>query len=342
MKQFYFFCVATALLVNTIVANAQATSGQYGDNLYWSFNSSTGELTFTGSGDMYNYPMSPPWNSYLTNITSVSLPDGITSIDRNAFENCIGLTSITIPDSVTSIGLYAFKGSGLMSITIPNSIASISYAAFSGCTNLKSVIIPELVISIGESAFARSGLTSVTIPNSVTEIGWGAFFDCSDLESITVAGNNSNYSSIDGILFNKQQSTLIQCPGGKTGTVIIPHSVTEFEMCAFFGCDNLTSVINQSLTPQEINADTFSSDVYTNATLYVPAASLAFYKEAEGWERFNIKPLETSDITVPKKDNTATQIIGYYSLSGQKLPQESQKGMYIILYSNGKTEKVLR
>ena len=106
----------------------------------------------------------------------------------NIFSDCSSLTSVTIPNSVTSIGIYAFSGCrSLTSVTIPNSVTSIGNSAFRFCSNLTSVTIPNSVTSIGGYAFQRcSSLTSVTIPNSVTTIGYSAFSDCSSLTSVTI------------------------------------------------------------------------------------------------------------------------------------------------------------
>ena len=101
--------------------------------------------------------------------------------------NCTNLTTITIPNSVTSIGDYAFTGCrGLTSITIPNSVTSIGSSAFSNCYGLTSITIPNSVTSISHGAFRGcSGLTSITIPESVTTIGEDAFFGCrEDLQII--------------------------------------------------------------------------------------------------------------------------------------------------------------
>lgn len=101
-------------------------------------------------------------------------------ISGNAFYNCSGLTSLTIPNSVTSIGYGAFYGcSGLTSVTIPNSVTYIGDVAFSYCSSLTTLTIPNSVTSIGNDAFSYcTGLTSITIPNSVTSIGAGAFYNC--------------------------------------------------------------------------------------------------------------------------------------------------------------------
>ena len=179
-----------------------------------------------------------------TGLTSVTIPNSVTSIGIEAFYYCTGLTSVNIPNSVTNIGEYAFSGcSGLTSVTIPNSVTSIGEEAFFYCTGLTSVTIGNSVTSIGGSAFADcTSLTSVTIGNSVTSIGYGAFHGCSGLTSINVASDNSNYCSVDGVLFNKDKTTLIQYPGGKQGAYTIPNSVTSIVSSAFEGCRGLTSV----------------------------------------------------------------------------------------------------
>ena len=147
----------------------------------------------------------------------------VTSIGVRAFMNCSDLTSVTIPNSVTSIGDYAFCGCGLTSVTIPNSVTSIGEYAFCGCR-----------------------LTSVTIPNSVTFIGDKAF-DCSRLENINVDSENDNFSSLDGILYNKDVTNLICCPTAKT-SVTIPNSVTSIGDYAFNCCDLTSVTIPNSVT----------------------------------------------------------------------------------------------
>ena len=215
--------------------------------------------------------------SRCSSLTSVTIPNSVTFIGNSAFSRCSSLTSVTIPNSVSSIENYAFYDcSSLTSVTIPNSVSSIGCAAFSNCSGLTSidvalenthyssidgvlynyaqdiliqcpgaktsVTIPNSVTSIGESAFSGcSGLTSVTIPNNVTSIAWSAFSNCSGLTSIDVASENTHYSSIDGVLYNYAQDTLIQCPGAKT-SVTIPNSVTSIGGGAFYGCSGLISV----------------------------------------------------------------------------------------------------
>ena len=176
-------------------------------------------------------------------LTSVTIPNSVTSIGNGSFRECSGLTSVSIPNSVTSIGNSAFYYCiGLTSVNIPNSVTSIENWAFSYCSGLTSVTIPNSVTYIGGHAFYRcSGLTSVTIPNSVTTIGESAFADCSSLNSINVASGNTHYSSIDGVLYNYVQDTLIECPGART-SLTIPNSVTSIGNNAFLYCRGLTSI----------------------------------------------------------------------------------------------------
>ena len=189
-------------------------------------------------------------SKYISSAKTVDIPASIngrrvTSIGNRAFDRCIFLTSITIPDSVMSIGDSAFACCpSLTSITIPDSVTSIGSNAFNNCTSLTSITIPDSVTWIGEKAFYDCGsLTSITIPDSVTWIGEKAFCWCSALTTIYVAEANKFYSSVDGVLFNKDKTELICYPPSKVDdSYNIPNSVTSIGDSAFDRCSSLKSI----------------------------------------------------------------------------------------------------
>jgi hypothetical protein len=235
-----------------------------------------------------------------TSLTSVTIPGSITNIGGEAFSFCSSLTNVTIAIGVTSIWDSAFFGSGLTSVTIPNtvtnigdeafyecfsltnvmipgSVTSIGFDAFCGCTNLTSVTIPYSVTSIGEGAFQDSGLTSVIIPGSVTNIGSSAFGYCCTMKAITVDPTNAFYSSYNGVLFDKSQTTLVQYPGDVAGSYTIPASVTDIGDGAFYGCPGLTSVmIPGSITNIGVEAFSFCSSL-TSVTIPASVTSIEYY-----------------------------------------------------------------
>ena len=233
---------------NTIAASA-ASSGNCGDsgsNVTWLLDDN-GTLTISGSGKIEDCrsDIDQPWYSNRSDITSVVIEPGVTSIGSLAFYECSNLTSITIPSGLTSIGEQAFGNcTGLTSITIPSGFISIGDYAFWNCTGLTSITIQNGVTSIGTCAFWNcTGLTSITIPSSVTSIGVNVFYNCTGLTDITVDSNNSSFCSESGVLFNKDKTTLIYYPLGKNdSSYTIPDGVTVIEQYAFYCNSKLTSV----------------------------------------------------------------------------------------------------
>jgi len=146
---------------------------------------------------------------------------------------------------VIFIGNWAFNGcTGLTSVIIPNNVASIGMGVFAYCTSLTSVTISNNVTSIGVLAFVECvNLRTVNIPSSVTFIDESAFHDCIGLKSVTVALDNVNYVSDNGVLFNKNKTTIVKYPSSKRGTYYnIPMSVTSIGSMAFEHSTNLRSI----------------------------------------------------------------------------------------------------
>ena len=197
-----------------------------------------------------------------TAITSVVIPDSVTTIGDSAFSRCTALASVTMGNGVTVIGWRAFADTGLTSVTIPSSVTVIDDDAFRE-SGLTSVTIPDSVTAIGIQAFFNcTALASVTMGNSVTTIGTWAFAGCTALTSIYVDAGNPNYLSSNGVLYNKAKTTLIQYPAGLSAiSFIIPASVTTIGTLAFGGCTALTSItIPNSVT-------TIGSSAFANTGL---------------------------------------------------------------------------
>ena len=241
-----------------------------------------------------------------TGLTSVTIPNSVTSIYSNAFQGCSGLTSVTIPNSVTSIGKDAFNNcTGLTSVTIPNSVTSINAGVFEGCTSLTSVTIPNSVTIIGHGAFQNcTGLTSVTIPNSVTIIDQYAFCWCTSLTSVT-----------------------------------IPNSVTSIGYDAFSVCTSLTSLYINNTTPPKLHDQAFDNINYTWTDLYVPVGSKEAYKKASGWKNF-VSISEYNPAVINTICNRDVMENSRYSLDGQHIIKP-KKGVNIIKMSDGSTKKII-
>ena len=135
-----------------------------------------------------------------SSLTTISLPDSVTSIGTEAFRSCSSLTTISLPDSLTSIGGSAFQNcASLTSISLPDSLTSIGGWAFQYCTSLTTIKLPNSLTSIGSAAFGYcTSLTTIKLPNSLTSIGSAAFGGCSSLENVTIENgfncNNLNIS----------------------------------------------------------------------------------------------------------------------------------------------------
>ncbi len=222
---------------------------------------------------------------YCKSLEAITIPDSVKSMGIKAFTYCEGLKAITIPNSITSISSCLFYNcKNLESIIIPDSITNIGYNAFGNCSSLESITIPfvgenfdgtsnthfgyifgagsyetnddipsllkNVIItketSIKSNAFRNcKNIKRITIPDSVTSISNDAFYFCTNLEGIEVDSQNKNFTSVDGVLFDKQKTALICYPlaMGKINTSYsVPDGVTSIGPYTFYNCSSLESI----------------------------------------------------------------------------------------------------
>jgi hypothetical protein len=240
-----------------------------------------------------------------TSLTNVILPTTITSVGRAAFLYCNGLSDVEIPSSVLTIGRSSFNGckklkevtfqtnpqlttvgylsfaycDSLVSFEIPSGVTIIDYGAFYLCDTLTNFNLPESLQSIGSYAFySCKEITDFNIPATTTSIGQGAFIGVRGM--VTVDENNPNYSSLNGVLYDKAKTQLFYCPPTTTGDFAIPSTVKSIEVDAFFNCVGLTSITLPSQL-QAINDWAFENCTGLN-TISIPESvqtisSQAFY-----------------------------------------------------------------
>ncbi|MBO4568977.1 MAG: leucine-rich repeat domain-containing protein, partial [Candidatus Methanomethylophilaceae archaeon] len=254
LKAAVLLVIFAAIIVAAFASQSDASSsGECGDGIQWSLDDS-GTLSISGSGPMYDYSSGcSPWagstvksvemSSGITHVGSYSfegcsismmaLPVSVTFVGEGAFAGCQALMVINMP-SVTSLGKEVFAGdANLMSVNIPY-VAAISEGLFNGCSSLMSVNMPSAV-SIGDRAFAGcSSLSSFTVPAAVVSIGEGVFSGCSFLRSINVESGNVAFSSVDGVLFDKDGTELVKYPDAR-GSYAIPSTVKGIADGAFSG-----------------------------------------------------------------------------------------------------------
>lgn len=266
-------------IIGTSTAKAEIITGSEGA-VSWSFDSETGTLTFSGSGEITN-----KWKDTIdkSNIKSVKIQNGIDKIGYGAFAECNGIESVTvsnsvtsigeysfifcknmvsieIPDSVTDIGNYAFEGCEKLSLNkLPNKLITIGDGAFMQCQDIKELDIPNSVTKIGNFAFQHCGLTKIYISSNVNNIGHNVFVGCLDLKDIEVSGDNIFYSSVNGVLFDKNQEKILSYPGGKKQKeYTIPNTVKYIASYTFSSCSELEKVVIPNSVINEFDFSIFA------------------------------------------------------------------------------------
>ncbi len=292
---------------------------------------------------------------YCESLTSIVIPDSITSIGDYAFYRCKSLTSIVIPDSVTNIGNYVFFCAGLQSFivdsanayycsedgvlfdknkttllnypvgntrttyTIPSSVTNIGDLAFRNAQYLASIVLPDGLISIGDEVFAYcSSLETIEIPNSVENIGERMFEYCKHLHSITIGSANNFFTSEDGVLFNKDKTTLLYYPVGSTQTAYtVPDSVTIVGRYAFAGARNL---VNVTLSDGVTSIDNWAFRFCSNFTSITIPTSVTTIGDFAFEDCHNL-----ADVQIP----SSVTYIGAHSFEGTDVLENIVVGTYL-------------
>ncbi len=286
MKKFLALTLALVLVVGLLPLNARAAqSGSWGDQQTWTLEE--GVLTISGYGDMahadYVYDgageiigTTAPWYGMevtdvviaegissvgnlaflgMDTVETVSLPHNLTVIGYDAFRGCTALTTINLPDTLTVLDVCAFEGCVSLQgpLEIPDLVTRLEDRVFYGCTSLTEVLLPEGLYYLGMEAFRYSGIQELTLPTPLEFLGLGALADCPDLTAIHVAGGNPHLSSdAQGALYNLEQTTLHQLPGGFCGAYTMPATVTRLDALWSAGCRELTELnINANLQELE-------------------------------------------------------------------------------------------
>ena len=253
-------------------------------------------------------------------LTSIEMPESVTTIGESAFEGCTGLTSIKLPEGLTCIESNTFKGcSGLTSLEIPKSLTTIGLDAFSSCRGLTSIEVPEGVTSIEPGAFhSCSGLKSITLPLTLTYIGKSTFTGCESLTSIILP------EGIDTI----RLSSFWSCSA--LNEVHFPASLKFIERNSFRGCTSLEHVYCLATkVPDETQSRVFLESSYQQATLHVPSASVNLYKKTEPWNGFkSIVPIEEeTDAIMVQKSEPDTHLL--FDLLGRPVKDAPKHGIYV-------------
>lgn len=178
-----------------------------------------------------------------TNLVEVTFPDSLPTVGRGAFSGCFDLRHVTFGSSLAKIEDNAFNACGsITNLVFPEGLRSIGANAFNSCTNITDVRLPDAVETLSPGAFTRTGLTNIVLGRSLVDFDISALEQCMNLLTISVSSQNSALSDIDGVLFDKDQTTLLLYPRGRPGSYTIPDQVRNIGYSAFHISQLLTSV----------------------------------------------------------------------------------------------------
>lgn len=248
-------------------------------------------------------------------LKNINLPDGLETIDDYAFSLCSALESIVIPDSVTDLGGSVFFNCyNLVSANIPAGITELNVDLFWGCTKLNSITaIPDQITKIGYSVFEKcSSLTEITLPAGLQEIEYDAFNNCSALTKITIDESNENYTTVDGVLYNKDKTVLVSYPiGNERDSFTTPSTLTKIMSNSFAYSKNLKEVtLNEGL--EEVPYSAFQNSKIVSVNIPASVTRIGSFAFSD-----------CSDLqTVAIADGSKLESIGMYAFASCKSLQQ--------------------
>ena len=299
-------CFRLLLLASAIATSLSAAAYSFESaGIYYNITGdNTVEVTYSDrNNNTYSGSISVP-----ETVTNNGTEYSVTKIGEYAFQGS-AVTSVSMPECITSIGQYACNECGsLETVVLPTNLDDFSgWCIFRNCRNLKNIAIPENVTEIPNGTFINcSSLAAITIPHGVSEIGSNAFYGCSSLTSIEIP---------EGVEYLYEQ-VFAHCRNLES--IIIPSSVNSIGISAFSGCKALKDIYCQAVNVPETHSSAFDNSPIENMTLYVPGESMNAYKTTAPWSGFG--KFQTLTTGIEKTETAAKPMIttadGQIAVSG--------------------------
>ena len=280
--------LAFGMILPASAATRETVSGECGEHLTWALDMSSGELTVSGTGEMYDYTNSDntaPWRAYTNLVRSAAIKSGVTSIGESAFYECWALESVSLPSSLTYIGYESFaRCYSLTSVTIPSGVRVIDSRAFASCSALNSVTLPSSLTELGDRAFSYcTALESVTVPSGITALNTAVFNCCHALREVSLP---TGLKTIDSYAFFECRALL---------EITIPENVKTLGSQAFERCSALNKMTFRGNKPTSVGQHVFDDTRDDLVILYrTQNASNWAPSGQQYWEGVPIAPVGTT------------------------------------------------